>query len=71
MGEAFWQRQPGEDVGVHCDDVLKALGHHNGRRDWEAKDFPISLPTFHYLRRGALLRWWDSLAASLVDPANP
>lgn len=30
---------------------------------WEAKDLPISLPTFHYLVRGTLLRWWDSLAA--------
>ena len=29
---------------------------------WVAKDLPINLPTFHYLARGALLRWWDSLA---------
>jgi hypothetical protein len=30
---------------------------------WIAKDLPINLPTFHYLARGALLRWWDSLAS--------
>lgn len=30
---------------------------------WDAKDMPISMNTFHYLARGALLRWWDSLSA--------
>lgn len=31
---------------------------------WDCADLPINLNTFHYLARGVLLRWWDSLAAN-------
>ena len=31
---------------------------------WDAKEVPMLLATFEYIARGALLAWWDELAAS-------
>jgi hypothetical protein len=34
---------------------------------WTASDVPINLHTFHYIARGALLRWWDTMAAAATS----
>jgi len=39
----------------------------NGTHNWVAKDIPIHLHTFEYMVRGALLRWWGSLASQSVS----
>jgi hypothetical protein len=31
---------------------------------WKASETPMLLSTFEYIVRGALLRWWDELAAA-------
>ena len=38
---------------------------------WAKKDLPISMHTFHYLARRALLAWWDSLPIKTPDQDGP
>ena len=45
--------------------ILPELPHGGGAvassgGTWTAKDLPVSLDTFHYITRNALLKWWDS-----------
>ena len=45
--------------------ILPELPHGGGAVSssggtWTAKDLPVSLHTFHYITRNALLKWWDS-----------
>jgi hypothetical protein len=53
--------------------VQEAPGGHNAGGlggIWMADQTPMLLSTFEYIARGALLRWWDELAASAVVPGK-
>jgi hypothetical protein len=42
---------------------LAAAAGSNGVWTWTADDLPMSLHTFEYIARGALLSWWTAIAA--------
>ena len=40
---------------------LTGLGSHSRGGTWMPKDTPINLHCFHYITRGVLLKWWQSI----------
>lgn len=41
---------------------LTGLASHSHGGTWTPKDVPINLHCFHYITRGALLKWWEEMS---------
>lgn len=54
-----------EDGGVaHVEKGTLGLAAHSTGGTWLAEDLPMSLHTFDYIARNALIRWWEGMATS-------
>jgi hypothetical protein len=60
---------PREINGAYAE---RMLGGSVGTRGstWAAKDLPMTLHAFEHLARGALLKWWDSLATAAASETD-
>jgi hypothetical protein len=50
---------------------LTGLASHSRGGTWLPKDCPINLHCFHYIARGALLKWWRDVVSEGEQSGQP
>ncbi|MBL8913172.1 MAG: hypothetical protein JNM17_20925 [Archangium sp.] len=60
----------GNDAQVPAETLIGLAAAQQGGV-WTKKDLPMTLHTFEYIVRGALLKWWHELADTASDTRNP